>query len=91
MNVYDLYIYFIVFIKICFIICAFTHFYYIFKGEKNSKKDKEIVNIKEHFEFIFIVLMALLLIYTFNPRLTKPLDIDNETRFLFYAYGFVLI
>ena len=32
----------------------------------------------------------VLLIYVFNPR-SNTLEINKETKFLFYVYGFILI
>ena len=55
-------------IKIGFILMAVTHIYLKAKGETETDLDKKIVYWKERFEFVFVLLMAILLIYLFNPR-----------------------
>ena len=78
-------------VKVAFILFALTHLYYRTKGELDSKKDKNVVYWKERCEFVFIVLMSLLLIYLFNPRQPKLYLINNETKILLYLFGFILI
>ena len=85
-----IYINLIFLIKICFILMAVTHIYLKVKGEENSDLDKNIVYWKERFEFIFVFLMALLLIYLFNPR--KPIVVINgEMKILLFLFGFILL
>jgi hypothetical protein len=95
MNYYDAFIYFIIFIKIAFIIMTITHlylkFYKVVKGDNYSELDKKIVFWKERFEFIFVALMALLLIFLFSPRNNRIVLIDKETKVLFYLFGFILL
>jgi len=86
-----MYITFIFLIKIGFIILAISHLYYKTKGQENTETDKKILYWKERFEFIFIALMALLLIYLFNPRTDRSVIIDKETKILLYLFGFILI
>ena len=91
MNNYDIYISLIFVIKIGFILMAVTHIYLKVKGETNSDLDKKIVHWKERFEFVFVLLMALLLIYLFNPRNNRIVMIDGESNVLLYLFGFVLL
>lgn len=91
MNKYDIYITFIFLIKIGFIIMAITHVYLQVKGDKKSDLDKKILFWKERFEFIFIALMSILLIYIFNPRADRINLIDKETKILLYLFGFILL
>lgn len=91
MKYLDLYIYIIFLVKICFILMALSHLYLKAKGKKDSDLDKKILYWKEWFEFIFILLMSLLLIYLFNPRNDKTIIINNEAKLLLYLFGFVLI
>lgn len=86
-----MYIYLIFAIKIGFILMAATHVYLKVKKRENTDLDKKIVYWKERFEFVFIFLMACLLIYLFNPRNPKPQIIDKESRILLYLFGFVLL
>ena len=91
MNRYDLYIYLIFAIKIGFILMAASHAYMRATGKTDSDLDKKLVYWKERFEFIFILLMAILLIYLFNPRKERMTMIDGETKILLYLFGFVLL
>jgi hypothetical protein len=83
------YIYLIFAVKILFIILAITHIYLKNKGNTDEDLDKNIVYWKERVEFIFILLMSLLLIYLFNPSHNR--NINKETKLLLYLFGFVLI
>ena len=91
MDKYTIYIFFIFAIKIGFILMAVTHIYLKDKGEEKSDLAKEILYWKERFEFIFIIAMAILLIYLFNPRRGEMVMIDGETKMLLYLFGVVLL
>ena len=92
MNYFHAYIYLIIFIKITFVLMSITHLYLKSTGKEDSDLDKKIVFIKEKFEFVFIVLMSLLLIYLFNPRHNNRNNlIDRETKLLLYLFGFILL
>jgi L-asparagine transporter-like permease len=86
-----MYITFIFLIKIGFIVLAISHLYLKIKHKENTETDKKILYWKERFEFIFIALMAVLLIYLFNPRTDRSVIIDKETKILLYLFGFILI
>ena len=79
MNYYTIYISIIFLVKIVFIILASTHLYLKFKNETNSELDKEVLFWRERVEFIFILLMAILLIFLFNPYKNKMYMINNLT------------
>ena len=87
----DLLVYFIIFIKIVFIITALGHVVLSHTTKKDEKKEKDakLVYWHERTEFIFTICMAVLLIYYFNPRNMKPLT--KETSMLFYLFGWILI
>jgi len=91
MNKYDTYVTFIFLIKIGFAIMAITHIYLKAKGQEKSDLDKKILYWKERFEFIFIALMSILLIYLFNPRVDRSVLVDSETKVLLYLFGFILL
>lgn len=91
MEKFNMYITFIIFIKVGFVILAISHLYLKLKHKDGSKTDKTIVFWKERLEFIFIALMALLLIYLFNPRTDRSVIIDYETKLLLYLFGFILL
>ena len=91
MDYYTIYISIIFLIKIVFVILATVHLYLKFKNETNSELDKEVLFWRERVEFIFILLMAILLIFLFNPYKNKMYMINNETKVLLYLFGIVLI
>ena len=91
MKYFDMYIILIFIVKICFIIAAIGHLYYKITGQLDSNNDKKVTYWKERFEFLFIALMAILLIYLFNPRTERTVLIDKETKILLYLFGFILI
>lgn len=91
MEKYNLYVTLIILIKIGFIILAISHLYLKIKKQEHSETDKKILFWKERFEFMFIALMAVLLIYLFNPRTDNMSMIDYETKILLYLFGFILL
>ena len=86
-----MYVKFIFLIKIGFLVMAVTHIYLKAKGEEKSDLYKKILYWKERFEFIFIALMSILLIYVFNPRTDRTILVDKETKILLYLFGFILL
>jgi len=90
MQLYTIYVYFIILIKVLFIICALTHIF-LKATNKNPDLDKTVVYWKERFEFIFFILMAFLLIYLFNLKDPRPVVVEGETKLLLYLFGFILI
>ena len=91
MDKYTLYIYLIFAVKIGFAIMTIYHILLKVKGKSDSDLDKKIIYWKERFEFIFILLMSILLVYLFNPRKDRATMIDGETKILLYLFGFVLL
>jgi hypothetical protein len=86
-----MFIYLIFAIKICFISMSVIHIYLKVKGESDSDLDKKVFYWKERFEFIFLLLMAILLIYLFSPGKERNVIIDGETKVLLYLFGIVLL
>lgn len=91
MNYFQLCIWIIIASKIGFILMAISHLFLKANGKINSELDKKFVYWKERFEFIFIFLMSLLIIYLFNPRYNKSVLINNEIKILLYLFGFILL
>jgi len=91
MNNLDLFINFIIFTKICFIIFVLTHGYLKRTGKLDSELDIKAVYWKEKIEFIFKALMAVLIIYLFNPRYKRESIIDYETKVLLFLFGIILL
>lgn len=87
------FIYFIVFIKIIFSLATIGDFILTHTNSQNNifkyRLDAKFVYWKIRTEFIFIVSMAVLLIYHFRPGHIKP--ISQESSLLFYILGWVLL
>jgi len=91
-NITPLYNSFVIFIyvlKITFVILSVTKLYLIKKDPKNKRIDT-IIYWKDRVEFVFVICMALLLIYTFLPS-SKNTPIDKHTQFLFCLFGVLLL
>lgn len=87
----DYFVFFIILIKIVFMLSAIGHIYFSHSTKYNAKKiDDKLLYFKERTEFIFIISMSILLIYHFNPRFSKP-PINEETSLLFFLFGWILI
>lgn len=91
MDKFGMYIILIFIIKIIFIILAITDVIIKRKKPLNKKLSGTIEFWKERFEFVFIAMMSLLLIYLFNPRSNRMGMITGETKLLLFLFGFVLI
>lgn len=91
MNKYNMYVIFIILIKVGFILLSLINVYLKIKGKEHTEIYNNILFWKERLEFIFTFLMSILLIYTFGPWCVQPIKIDKETQILFYLFGFVLI
>ena len=91
MTYFHRYIYLINFLKIIFAILSISNLYLKATGEKDSDLDKIIVYWKERVEFVFKTLMALLLMYLFNPRHDHRTLIDSHVKLLLYLFGFILL
>ena len=91
MRYFHSYIQFIIFIKFLFIVLAISHIYMKMNNKTDSDLDKIIVYCKKRVEFVFEILMALLLIYLFNPRHDHKALIDSHIKLLLYFFGFILL
>lgn len=91
MRFYDIAIITILIVKVIFIVLAITTIYVKHKEPNNKNKINNLEFWKKRVEFIFIILMSMLLIYLFNPRVNRLNMIDAETKILFYLFGFVLL
>ncbi len=87
----DLFLAFIIFIKIIFAISTVGHIIFTFIPDSilGKKYDSKLVYWKERTEFIFIASMAILLIYHFKPGNNKP--INRETSILFFIFGWITL
>ena len=91
MKKLDMYVTTIFIVKLVFFLLTAVHIYLKVKGNDKTKLDNKILFWKDRIEFVFVLLMSILLIYMFFPRRQIPIPIDYEMRVLFYLFGFVLI
>jgi hypothetical protein len=91
MKYYDIYVSLIILVKVIFVILAIVHLSYKVKKQTNNPTDKKVLYWKDRMEFIFTIMMALLLIVVFNPRTSKVIGLDTETKLLLFLFGIILI
>ncbi len=91
MRFFDIGITTIIIVKLLFICVAITKLYVTHKDPNNKKRIKNLEFWKKRVEFIFIILMSILLIYLFNPRVNRMNMINTETKILLYLFGFILL
>jgi hypothetical protein len=88
MNIIDIYVTFIFIIKMIYFIFNLLEFYY---KNKDQKLFKIFNYLKNYFEFLFILLMSLLLILIFNPFFDNINLIDKEVKILLFIYAIIII
>lgn len=88
----DVYILFIIFIKVLFGISTLGH-YYLTKVSKtlHPDLDAKFVFWRERAEFIFTVSVAVILILAFNPFSKRPIELTFEIKLLCFILGAILI
>jgi hypothetical protein len=92
MTYFTVYVTIVFIIKILFIILAISNAYVKHKTPHNKKLIQELTFWKDRVDFVFTALMALMLIYVFNPRVNNLyLLTGKETKILFYLFGFILL
>jgi hypothetical protein len=91
MDKYSAYIQSIMVVKIIFMFFLLVQIYLLIKGKKDSEMDKKIKYWKHKFENVFKIMMALLIIFLFNPTTDRSVLIDNETKLLLFLFGIILI
>lgn len=84
----DFFVFFIIVIKIIFVISALGHLI-LSHLTIGQSLDSRLVYWKERTEFIFIISMSILLIYSFRINHQQP--ITKETGLLFYLFGWILL
>ena len=91
MDIFNFFIYVIITSKVGFIITSLINKRLKRTGKENTKLNKSIIIWKERFEFIFMNLMAVLLIYVFYTKANRSESISKETKLLLFLFGFVLL
>ena len=89
MDLYTFYILFIFLIKFIYYIFALLVIY--FTNKKNNKYIEIFTYCKKLSEFIFTILMSLLLIILFNPYFNETKLLNKKTQILLFAYGIIVL
>ena len=93
-NILNLYIYFIIFLKIIFILLALADFiikHFYSTNANLMAMESKISYYKKRIEFIFIICMVFLIIFIFSPRHNRLIYLTKEMTILFYLFGFILL
>jgi hypothetical protein len=94
-NFYDIFIIFILIVKIIHYLLAIILF--ILKKYNNKYhtiSDNTLNNLKywsERIDFVFYGLISLLIIYIFNPFINNLYLIDYNVKFLLFVFGFIYL
>jgi len=84
-TLYHGYIYFVFFVKLLFLFAIFAQIYARFYA---PDKLETAQSWKDYFENIFIILMAILLVYLFSHSSVR---IEREERVLFVIFAIIII
>jgi len=94
MHALHAFIYFIIFIKVMFVLMFFSN-QYLSKISPNFDIKNQYEAItgfwKERTEFIFMVSTSILLILVFYPWRKREWALDTEMRVLFFVFGWVVL
>jgi hypothetical protein len=99
MNGFHIFIFIIFLIKLLYIILSISHLYCNVK-KINKKNNKEYLSNstcikiqywRERVEFVFVVLMSILIIYLFYPKQNRLNLITYETKLLLFIFGIILL
>lgn len=88
-SFYSAFIIYVIIVKVVFIFLSITKIIVKHKNPTNTKLNETLEFWRERTEFIFIVCMAILLIYLFYPG--AKIQIDAETQILLYLFGVILL
>ena len=100
MTPYRIFIYFIIVLKVLFLLCLLTTLFLKHKIKKGGDpKDvaKDVVEMEKYskmkntFEFAFQVCMSGVIIYHFYPKWNIRPTIDFETGLLIFVYGIIVL
>jgi hypothetical protein len=92
-KLYSGFIFFILIIKVLFIISAVSLAFLKHKNKSNNNKgqNKILVYVKDTTQLIFKLSVSILLIILFNPRQKYIQEIDSESKLILYLYGIMTI
>ena len=91
MHLYSLALIGIICIKIIFLGSSIYYQFLKVRHPDDKNTIQKVLLYKEQSDFLFIVVMSLLLIYLFNPIFGNTDKLDIETKRLLSVFGFALI
>ena len=91
MNYFTMYTTLIFVLKFVFIILAITQIYLRVSKATNYELVNTVDYWKSRLEFVFVFLMAILLIYLFVPPMNKSVEVTGESKLLLYLFGIILL
>jgi hypothetical protein len=91
MKYFTIYTTLIFAVKFIFIILALTQIYLRISQMPNSVFVNTVDYWKSRIEFLFVFLMAGLLLYLFAPPMNKSVDIAGEPKLLLFLFGTILL
>ena len=89
-NIYDIFIIFILFLKIVYYI-LFISLSILHKYNITNKTIENLDYWNKKINFVFNVLISILIIYIFNPFYNNLHLIDLNLKLLFFAFGFIYL
>lgn len=91
-NIYLVFIFYIIFLKIVFLIASTGDLYLKFFDKTKHPGVEEKFNYwKERTEFLFIACMSALLLIMFFPHHRKEWKLNREERLMLYLFGWILL
>ena len=91
-RAFDLFVWFVVFVKIIFVLTTLLHFVSLRASSSHvvvKKISPKLARVKTVSEFMFTICMAIILLCHFNPYHRVPLT--YESSLLMYLFGFILV
>ena len=87
-------VFFLIIIKLIFLVSTVGDIIIKYFKDDTTRAvllDKKFLYWKQVTEFIFVVSMALLLIFIFDPWYKNQIYITREMSIMFYLYGFIIL
>lgn len=83
-------IFLIFIIKLIFLISAISVLI-LKRVDPKNKYIERLSTIREKSHTLFSLIVACLIIYLFNPRKSREVKLDNETKLVLFLYGWIAI
>lgn len=86
---FEMFLYFILVVKILYLIAMILNLYASVKGTKSQQERYE--NFQDKMEHLFIILMGILMVILFHPRNKGEVCISGHTKLFLYIFGILSI